>query len=213
MGTKNWDGTENMDYEFDDGGRTAAGFKGRTRDCVVRAVAIASGRSYAEIYAALSAGMGAQRNSKGRTARNGVNTNRQWFKKYMLGLGFIWVPTMRVGEGCKVHLLKNELPMGRLVVSLSKHYTACIDGVIRDIHNPTRATISMKDGLEIMVHRCVYGYWIKTVDAARYERMPQHDRRIARGDDFAGDAWRDTWTGEIVYGAVDVDRNRNAKCK
>jgi len=36
----------------------------------------------------------------------------------------------------------------------------------------------------------------------RFERAPNHDRRIRRGDDFAGDAWRDLETGSIVYVAV-----------
>lgn len=43
----------------------------------------------------------------------------------------------------------------------------------------------------------------------RFIRAPQHDRRIGRGDDFAGDAWLDQRTGEIEYGAVGVDRNAN----
>lgn len=34
----------------DDGGRGAAGFSGSTRDCVTRAIAIASQRPYAEVY-------------------------------------------------------------------------------------------------------------------------------------------------------------------
>jgi hypothetical protein len=38
--------------------------------------------------------------------------------------------------------------MGKLVVSLSRHYAAVIDGVIRDTHDCSR------DG-----NRCVYGYW------------------------------------------------------
>lgn len=41
----------------------------------------------------------------------------------------------------------------------------------------------------------------------RYIRQPDHDRRIARGDDFAGDAWLDTETGAIVYSVVGYDRN------
>ena len=36
----------------------------------------------------------------------------------------------------------------------------------------------------------------------RFIREPDHDRRIGRGDDFAGDAWRDLRTGEIKYVAV-----------
>jgi hypothetical protein len=42
---------------------------------------------------------------------------------------------------------------------------------------------------------------------ARYVREPDHDRRIRRGDDFAGDAWRDRATGDIHYVAVGVDPN------
>ena len=39
-----------MQFVFDDGGRTAAGFKGTTGDCVCRAIAIASGMPYKEVY-------------------------------------------------------------------------------------------------------------------------------------------------------------------
>jgi len=42
---------------------------------------------------------------------------------------------------------------------------------------------------------------------AIYKREPEHDRRIRRGDDFAGDAWRNTETGELSYVAVGVDPN------
>ncbi len=36
----------------------------------------------------------------------------------------------------------------------------------------------------------------------RFTRAPEHDRRIGRGDDFAGDAWRDNRTQRITYAAV-----------
>jgi hypothetical protein len=35
-----------------------------------------------------------------------------------------------------------------------------------------------------------------------YIRAPQHDKRFARGDDYAGDAWRNAETGEIKMVAV-----------
>jgi|GEM_PF-7108006 len=41
----------------------------------------------------------------------------------------------------------------------------------------------------------------------RYVRAPEEDRRFARGDDFAGNAWRDTITGEIRHVAVGHDPN------
>lgn len=168
-----------MKFIYDDGSRAAAGFKGRAGDCVARAVAIASGKPYSEVYNALAAGMGSQRKSRGRTARNGVSTRRKWFKDYMASIGFKWVPTMLIGSGCVVHLADGELPAGRLVVAVSKHYTAVIDGVIHDTHNPSERGTTIyppgyqKDELPKGAHwlsngngwayspeRCVYGYWI-----------------------------------------------------
>lgn len=42
----------------------------------------------------------------------------------------------------------------------------------------------------------------------QYIRKPEHDRRIERGDDFAGDAWLNTRTGNIEWGTVGCDRNK-----
>tara|TARA_R110000822_G_scaffold307723_1_gene435049 strand:+ start:4834 stop:5271 length:438 start_codon:yes stop_codon:yes gene_type:complete len=140
-------------YRYNDGGRSEAGFKGEAGDCVCRAIAIASGKSYQEIYDRLAEGNATQRKTKrmgkqSRSARNGILTKRKWFKDYMKELGFEWTATMQIGSGCKVHLRSDELPKGRLVCSLSAHYVSVIDGIINDTHDPSR------DGT-----RCVYGYW------------------------------------------------------
>lgn len=166
-GAEHWDGTKALDFIFDDGGRAEAGYKGSAKDCVTRAVAIATGLPYRQVYSDLAAINQGQRKGKKmrgahvgqRTARNGIFTNKAAFKRYMAELGFEWVPTMQIGSGCKVHLLAGELPAGRLIVSLSRHYTAVIDGVIHDTYDPTRATIFTENGVERMSHRCVYGYW------------------------------------------------------
>ena len=47
-----------------------------------------------------------------------------------------------LGRGCTVHLRAEELPAGRLVVSLSKHVTAVVNGVIRDTYDPSRGGTS-----------------------------------------------------------------------
>jgi hypothetical protein len=150
-----------MKFVHDDGGRAEAGYKGSAGDCVTRAVAIASGLPYREVYKALADGAGNQRKSRGRSARNGISTSRKWFKEYMKSIGFEWTATMGIGTGCKVHLHDGELPMGRLVVSVSKHYTAVVDGVVHDTHNPQReAHVSYTDGRPPTIsRRCVYGYW------------------------------------------------------
>lgn len=158
-----------MKFVFNDGGRAAAGFKGKAGDCVTRAIAIVSGKPYLEVYEALAEGMGTQRKSKGRSARNGVSTSRKWFKEYMAASGFVWTPTMQIGSGCKVHLHDGELPMGRLVVAVSRHYTAVLDGVVHDTYDPQREIHELRsgsDGKAVSVgvrRRCVYGYWKLTV--------------------------------------------------
>lgn len=170
-----------MDVIIDDGGRRAAGFRGMAGDCVTRSIAIASGLGYADVYAALSEGCRTQRVTKGRrrlaSARDGVNTSRKWFKDYMRSIGFEWTATMKVGSGCRVHLTDGELPDGRLVVMLSRHATAVIDGVIHDMHDPQRdahecrrfpgwETAELKpgetrneNGIHTIRRRAVYGYW------------------------------------------------------
>lgn len=162
-----------MKVVITDGGRREAGFRGACGDCVVRAIAVVTQHNYAEIYRAI-----ALINSKGRrgvkSARNGTRTRTAWFERYMGALGFKWTPTMRIGGGCTVHLHDGELPMGRLVVRLSKHVTAVIDGVIHDAFDPQReATVGEPDtgrplrrgewrnenGICRIERRCVYGYW------------------------------------------------------
>lgn len=144
---------ETLPLIIDDGGRALAGFKGTAGDCVARAIAIASGRPYGEVYARLASGTGAQRASKrtkrrSASARSGINTTRKWFAEYMRELGFTWTPCMAIGSGCKVHLAAGELPAGRLVVALSRHYAAVIDGTLRDTYDDSRGGT-----------RCVYGFW------------------------------------------------------
>jgi hypothetical protein len=143
-----------MRHQFNDGGRAAAGFK-PAGDCVTRAIAIVTGLPYMDVYNALSEGVRTERRSpvkkrtRGTSARDGVRTTRKWFSDYITGLGFRWVPTMAIGQGCKVHLREDELPKGRLIVNCSKHFTAVIDGTIHDTYNPDRGGT-----------RCVYGYYV-----------------------------------------------------
>lgn len=157
-----------MQFNLNDGGRAAAGYKGHAGDCVCRAICIATGLPYSEVYEALSKGNAMQRKSKrtakrSKSAANGINTGRKWFKEYMKSLGFVWTPTMLIGQGCKVHLTDGELPMGNLVVAVSKHYTCVIDGVIHDTYDPQREvhwTGNRGNGIENWTERrCVYGYY------------------------------------------------------
>lgn len=141
-----------MQVVITDGGRKEAGYKSRrSGDCVCRAISIATKHDYQKVYDDLNE-VAERERPRGKKKRSNSNTGvyKATIKRYMENLGWTWVPTMKIGSGCKVHLKKEELPSGRLVVSVSKHLVAVIDGVIHDNHDPAR------NGT-----RCVYGYWIK----------------------------------------------------
>lgn len=141
--------TRAPEWVLNDGGRTEAGYQGKTGDCVVRAIAIAAQLPYEEVYQAINEHASSERPRKGRqrsSSRTGVK--RRTYERYLRALGFVWTPTMAIGQGCKVHLRPDELPSGRLVVAVSKHLCAVIDGVVHDTHDPRRGGT-----------RCVYGYY------------------------------------------------------
>jgi hypothetical protein len=152
--------TNLIKFKYDDGGRSNY-FKGQNvGDCVVRAIAIASGKDYKEVYDELArrmkayAGKSWSRTAKrmkkeGRTTpRNGVN--KQAYEPYLKELGFEWIPTMKIGSGMQVHVREDELPEGTLILRLSRHLTCVKDGVLYDTYDCSR------EGT-----RGVYGYWIK----------------------------------------------------
>ena len=151
----------NLELKIDDGGRANAGYKGMAGDCVVRSIAIAANLSYKKVYEDLyQANEIFRTTSKTKLARSlkqkndspRTGTHRVVLKKYLLQLGWKWTPTMFVGQGCKVHLKKDELPNGTLIVSCSKHITVLKDGVLHDTYDCSR------NGT-----RCVYGYWTQSI--------------------------------------------------
>ncbi len=146
-----------MPWEFNDGGRKAAGYKGFAGDCAVRAMAIAMRRPYAEMYGELreaNESYAATRRNRvakvlrrrGSTPRNGNFTDVMHgvFKRH----GWLWTPTMGIGTGCTVRMEHGNFGVGRYVLRVSRHFVAVIDGVAQDTHDPSR------NG-----RRCVYGYW------------------------------------------------------
>lgn len=160
-----------MEWVYDDGGRSEYFAAKRVGDCVCRAVAIATGKDYKEVYddineLAKAERIGKRKKSKS-SARNGVykDTIRKLMEKY----GWEWVPTMFIGSGCKTHLREDELPGGRLVVNVSRHSVAVIDGVIHDTYDPSRKGT-----------RCVYGYFKKKAEAEPVPKKESKHERFLR---------------------------------
>jgi len=168
-------------WVYDDGGRALAGFRGSAGDCFTRAVSIASQVPYAEVYNLVNAAAKdmkqrfnqldkkpkkllkfSRRGSFGN-ARCGVKN--PLFHEVMRRMGWTWTPTMRYGQGCKVHLQQDELPSGRIICRVSKHIVAVIDGVIHDTYDSSRGGT-----------RCVYGYFSRcaaTRQAPPFREAPE----------------------------------------
>jgi hypothetical protein len=135
-----------LPWVYDDGGRRESGFRGDTGDCVTRAIAIATGLPYADVYRDVSDRVGAT--GRARSARNGV-PNRT-IRPLITGYGFTWTPTMKVGAGTTVHVSTGEVP-DNCILRLSRHVVAVVDGVVHDTYDPSR------DGT-----RAVYGYFVRS---------------------------------------------------
>jgi len=143
-------------FTLNDGGRADAGFRRKSvGDCAARAIAIATPRPYRAVYDELSA-LGWREDGTRYTAWRdpadglfiGGEKANSLLWEYIASLGWRWVPTMRIGSGCRVHLRADELPSGRIIARLSHHIVAVINGVIHDTHDCSRGGT-----------RCVYGYW------------------------------------------------------
>ena len=162
-------------FVFNDGGRQQAGYKGTTDDCAVRSIAIATHLSYQEAYDLVNEfgareRKGSRRNGK-TSARTGVHIPT--FRRIMEHLGWAWTPTMKVGEGCRVHMRADELPSGTMILNVSKHYCAVIDGVVHDTYCDDR------NG-----KRCVYGYWQKRQEIASAATQQRLDKLADAASDF-----------------------------
>ena len=141
-----------MPYHYNDGGRPLFGFRGKASDCTCRAIAIAAKIPYKRVYDDLNAlGKLDDAQHPGRKGKSGARSGvfRSVYEPYILGLGFEWVPTMEFGKGCTTHLKTGELPLGRLIVRVSRHMVAVIDGHIHDTYDPSRGGA-----------RCVYGVFV-----------------------------------------------------
>ena len=125
-----------LPYKRDDGGRAAAGFKGGTGDCLVRAMAIASGQPYREVYAHVAATYkvhGYKRTGNayymGRKSKRGQLTPKKAQDRALMDMGFTKVPLLpgprpTYTEVARVH--------GTAVVGTTKHIGVIRDGVYRD---------------------------------------------------------------------------------
>tara|TARA_R100000808_G_C2152941_1_gene162742 strand:- start:737 stop:1273 length:537 start_codon:yes stop_codon:yes gene_type:complete len=159
-----------LDYRFNDGGRKDAGFKGKARDCVTRAIAVAEGRDYNEVREELMAAKKhwmetsrskAAKRAKSTSVRNG--TPHDVYRPYLEARGWERKSLIKFGDPSRKELIKEEVPMGTVIVEIPKHIMAVIDHVVNDAWD-SRETKVWVDGepTEETKPRTMTSYWTKT---------------------------------------------------
>jgi hypothetical protein len=143
------------EFVEDDGGRAAAGYEEALGGCVARAITIATGKPYVEVFEALQAAYAryvkrlrpgseaALIEERRRTEPIHNGCPNKVYGPYLKSLG--WQYT-RLRE--RTYLRAGALPSGRLIVSVDQHLLALIDGVIHDTYDSGGAG-----------RRPVDGYW------------------------------------------------------
>ncbi|MCA9131402.1 MAG: DUF2786 domain-containing protein [Planctomycetales bacterium] len=147
-----------VEFVWHDGGRAACGFVGMTGDCVTRAISIATGKVYRDVYQQLG-----ERALK--TPRNGVTLDI--YRDLLDSLGWSMCP------GSNIPFIPQVLPKGSVIAQLKSsnsrgdggHLCAVIDHVIHDTWNPA-------DDDYILVN-----YWVPPLSAVSTSTMPTEQGR------------------------------------
>ena len=113
-------------YQHDDGGRREAGRKGTARDCVARAIAIATGTAYDAVYKEV-ARLNKERGNGRRSARNGVPKRVTNMACEAFGLVKVKLPA-----GPRPTYTEAHERYGDCVVSTTRHVCALVGGALRD---------------------------------------------------------------------------------
>lgn len=125
-------------YIKDDGGRKLAGYKGTTRDCVLRATCIFFDVDYQITYKLLNKfckpfneeNIGRYKKSGSRVGVSNLLTPN-WFESF----GLVYVPILRTKhQRYKRANLKDlpELKKGKYILNMRKHVACVKDGILYD---------------------------------------------------------------------------------
>ena len=136
----NSDEITSHNYFKNDGGRSKY-YKGKTGDCVVRAIAIALELDYKLVYDELA---DLNKSFEGiKSARNG--THKKVYDAYLKKHGWKWHSAPKF-DGRKAR--HYDMPSGRCIGRMAKHLVAIVDKQVYDTWDST--------------HKMVYGYYAKS---------------------------------------------------
>ena len=153
-----------MQLVINDGGRSKYFKAENVGDCVTRAICNATGKDYLEVYNRLKEmarreSTKRHRGHKKSSVRDGVF--KETWKRYLKEIGWVHHSVTSIGDrSSRMKLTEEDLPMGNLIVQISKHLTNVKDHVIYDTYDCSRKEYYDEFGnLQVNTERCVYGYW------------------------------------------------------
>ena len=129
-----------IDYRYDDGGRAAAGYRGKTGDCVVRAIAICAREDYRAVYVTMAEHMKRNGYASGNAYATRERNRKAPRRRDQLTAKRVQDRVLEAYGFRKVRLPAGERPtfteahhrFGDCVVGTTKHVAAIVDGALRD---------------------------------------------------------------------------------
>lgn len=135
-------------YEYHDGGRKLAGFKGHTSDCVCRAFSIADQKDYKEVYLELRKFCKNHR-VKGSSPRTGVSESV--VNDYFNSKGYFYMPLHKKGNRYwKMYELLLYCFEQPIIMNMRSHVACLFNGIYYDTY-----------AVSNYENKTVYGYWKK----------------------------------------------------
>ena len=159
-----------IEFEFNDGGRLDAGYKGVSGDCAVRAVAIVTGQPYRDVYDAFAAAYAAHGYSTSGNASR-VNTQQRQAKaegRWLRPVKTIQQEVYRQFGFEKVTLPDGPCPTfsealaehGPCMVTTTKHIAALRDSALHDVFDG-RTYCGLAYGMSECEQRKARSIWVR----------------------------------------------------
>ena len=203
-----------MTLEFikDDGGREAAGYRGKAGDCVPRALTIVSGEPYRQCYNDLAEANSKVRRTRPRdqgkrSARNGVYKNA--YDKVFKHYGF---EKVKLGRGTRPTISEAHAAYGDCIITTRKHVFAVVNGAVRDTWDCRMSEVPL-EGTNYMCGPCAYNNPMLNdiVDSGKdADDFLRAKRLWLTGEEFFCPNCEQTHTSDVVYGQWVMKRERKA---
>lgn len=168
-----------MAFIYDDGGRSKFFAKRPPKsggDCVTRAITIATGMRYIDVWKDLDylCMKSPLRMRNGHRHNPDMGIPKAIWEPYLLDLGWKWIPTMSRGTGTYVHVNPSELPLvaAPLILRNSRHLSVMDqNGNEHGIHDCSRNGTRAVYGVYVKhIYHAIASSWLQNLRIAKIGR-------------------------------------------